>query len=201
MTFVSVAQASRRLGVDAKTLHRWLVEAQIPLHSSPQDGRKKRVSSDHLQVLARLHQRSLTPLPEVPPAPIPAEVPELAAALLALPERLAALQAQIAALQQQVADLTLLLQQQAPAPVSPAPAAQPSRRSSKPAPRSRPAAKTPRKPIHVIPRVEYGDEGHYVVICPKHGLYCFRGKKICYNKEEDAAENRGSQPCESRIRK
>jgi len=166
MTFVSVAQASRRLGVDAKTLHRWLVEAQIPLHSSPQDGRKKRVSSDHLQVLARLHQRSLTPLPEVPPAPIPAEVPELAAALLALPERLAALQ-------QQVADLTLLLQQQAPAPVSPAPAAQPSRRSSKPAPRSRPAAKTPRKPIHVIPRVEYGDEGHYVVICPKHGLLPF----------------------------
>jgi hypothetical protein len=176
MTFVSVAQASRRLGVDAKTLHRWLVEAQIPLHSSPQDGRKKGVSSDHLQVLARLHQRSLTPLPEVPPAPIPAEVPELAAALLALPERLAALQAQIAALQQQVADLTLLLQQQAPAPVSPAPAAQPSRRSSKPAPpapRSRPAAKTPRKPIHVIPRVECGDEGHYVVICPKHGLLPF----------------------------
>ena len=170
MTFVSVAQASRRLGVDAKTLHRWLGEAQIPLHSSPQDGRKKGVSSDHLQVLARLHQRSLTPLPQVPPAPIPAEAPELAAALLALPERLAALQAQIAALQQQVADLTLLLQQQAPAPVSPAPAAQPSRRSSKPAPHSRPAAKTPRKPVHVIPRVEYGDEGHYVVICPKKGL-------------------------------
>ena len=118
MTFVSVAQASRRLGVDAKTLHRWLGEAHIPLHSSPHDGRKKGVSSDHLQVLARLHQRSLTPLPEVPPAPVPAEAPELSAALLALPERLAALQTQIAALQQQVADLTLLLQQQAPAPVA-----------------------------------------------------------------------------------
>jgi hypothetical protein len=32
-------------------------------------------------------------------------------------------------------------------------------------------------------------------------LYCFRGKKICYKKKEDAAENRRSQPCESRIRK
>ncbi len=32
-------------------------------------------------------------------------------------------------------------------------------------------------------------------------LYCFRGKKICYNKREEAAENRRSQPCESRIRK
>ena len=38
---------------------------------------------------------------------------------------------------------------------------------------SRPAAKTPRKPVPVIPRVEYGDEGRYVVICPKHGLLPF----------------------------
>ena len=27
--------------------------------------------------------------------------------------------------------------------------------------------------MHVIPRVEYGDKGHYVVICPKHGLLPF----------------------------
>ena len=54
------------------------------------------------------------------------------------------------------------------------------KRSPKPtssAPRSRLAAsaatKTPPKPVHVIPRVEYGDEGHYVVICPKHGLLPF----------------------------
>jgi len=40
-----------------------------------------------------------------------------------------------------------------------------------------------------------------IVFYAKQVLYCFRGKKICYNKKEDAAETRRSQPCESRIRK
>ena len=183
MTFLSVAQAARHLGIDAKTLRRWLADAQLPLHSHPRDGRKKGVSSEHLHLLARLHQRCLAPLPPAPPAPVPGELEAVSAALLALPERLSALQTQIAALQQQVTDLTCLLQQHAPKPVSlaaPALLSGRSKRSPKPAPpapRSRPAAsataKTPRKPVHVIPRVEYGDEGHYVVICPKHGLLPF----------------------------
>jgi hypothetical protein len=177
MTVVSVVEAAHRLGIDAKTLRRWLADAQLPLHSHPHDGRKKGVHGEHLQLLAHLHQRSLAPLPEVPPAPHPDEALALPAVLLALPERLDALQAQITALQQQVADLTSLLQQQTHSPVSSA-QLQPSRgsqRSSKPAaPRSRPAAtKTPRKPVHVIPRVEYGDEGRYVVICPKQGVLPF----------------------------
>ena len=98
MTFVSVAQATKRLGIDAKTLHRWLADAQLALHHHPHDGRQKGVSAQELYVLAHLHQRSLTPLPEVPPAPIAASVPELSPALLGLPERLDALQTQIAAL-------------------------------------------------------------------------------------------------------
>jgi len=180
MTFLSLAQASRRLGIDAKTLRRWLADAQLPQQSCPHDGRKKGVSGDHLQVLARLHQRSLTPLPEVPPASIPAEAPELSAALLALPERLAALQTQIAALQQQVADLTRLMMQHGPEPVIPLAPPKPASTAKRPAkptssaPRSRPAAsataKPPPKPTHVLPRVEYGREGRYVMICPKHGL-------------------------------
>ena len=183
MTFVSVAQATRRLGIDAKTLRRWLADAQLPLPSHPHDGRKKGVSGEHLQVLARLHQRSLAPLPQEPPAPVASEGPPLPAALLALPERLGALQAQIAALQQQVADLTHLLQQHTCQPVSTPPPAQQTqmtRRSPKPtpsAPRARPAAsaaaKPARKPTHVLPRVEYGGEGHYVVICPKQGRLPF----------------------------
>ena len=180
MTFVSLAEATRRLGIDAKTLRRWLEEAQLALQGHPRDGRKKGVSAEHLQALARLHQRSLAPLPPELPAPAPSELSPLAAALLALPETLCILQAQIAALQQQVADLTSLLQQQLHQPASPpAPAPQPrvARRPPNPtssALRSRPAAaataKTPPKPAHVIPRVEYGREGRYVVICPKHGV-------------------------------
>jgi transposase-like protein len=180
MSFVSVADACRRLGIDAKTLRRWLAEAQLPLHSHPRDGRKKGVSSEHLHLLARLHQRSLAPLPQETPVPVPGELP---AALLALPETLCTLQAQLAALQQQVADLTHLLQQHAhPPSISAAPTQQTrtTRRPPKPTPpaaRAWPAtaatAKTPPKPAQVLPRVEYGREGHYVVICPKHGLLPF----------------------------
>lgn len=176
MTFVSLAEATRRLGIDVKTLHRWLVEAQISLHSHPDDGRKKGVSDEHLQVLARLHQRSLTPLSQVPSVPLASPVPQLAAAVLTLPEQLCVLQAQIAALQQQVADLTRLITQHGSEPSIPVAPAQASR-TRKPtaqAPHSRRTAsaksKTPPKPVHVIPRVEYGGQGHYVVICPKKGL-------------------------------
>jgi DNA-binding transcriptional MerR regulator len=177
MTFVSVAEAAHHLGIDTKTLHHWLAEAQLPLQNHPGDGRKKGMSLEHLQMLARLHQRSLASLPEVPPAPVPNEDPPFPASLLELPEQLCALQAQIAVLQLQVADLTRLLQQHEPASAIPAAPHQPpkaTKRPSKPAPRSRlaasPPAKPPHKPVHVIPRVEYGEEGHFVVICPKHGL-------------------------------
>jgi hypothetical protein len=182
MTIVSVTEAAHRLGIDAKTLHRWLAEAQLPLHHHPGDGRKKGLSDEHLQTLARLHQRSLAPLSPEPSARQAFEEPELSAALLALPERLSALHAQIAAVQQQVADLTHLLQQPAGQLVSPPPAQQtkttrPPSRPAPPTPHSRPAAspaaKTPRQPVHVIPRVEYGSEGRYVVICPKRGVLPF----------------------------
>jgi hypothetical protein len=181
MTFVSVVDACRRLGIDAKTLRRWLVDAQLPLQSHPRDGRKKGVNSEHLQRLSRLHQRSLVPLPQEPPAPVPSDLPPLPTAFLALPDTLSALQAQITALQRQVADLTSLLQRRLPQPVSsppPAPQPKPAKRSSQPAspvPRTRSTAPTTTssKPAHVIPRVEYGKEGRYVVICPKRGLLPF----------------------------
>jgi hypothetical protein len=176
MTFLSVAQACHRLGIDAKTLRRWMTDAQLALQCHPHDGRKKGVSSEHLHLLARLHQRSLAPLPEESLAVAP---PGLSAALLALPEQLAALQAQITALQHQMADLTRLISQPRPDPALPLTPTKPSstvKQRAKPtrsASGSRPAAKTPRKPVHVIPRVEYGKEGHYVVICPKGGLLSF----------------------------
>ena len=179
MTCVSGAEACRRLGIDAKTLRRWLADAQLPLQAHPHDGRKKGLSGEHLHALARLHQRSLAPFPQELPASLADEMPELSTALLALPERLGALQAQIAALQQQVAELPHLLQQHGSGlALSAAPTQQTRtiRRPPKPAPpasRARPAAKPPRKPAHVIPRVEYVSEGHYVVICPKQGLLPF----------------------------
>jgi hypothetical protein len=183
MTFFSVADACRRLGIDAKTLRRWLTDAQLPLQNHPRDGRKKGVSSEHLHLLAHLHQRGLAPLPPGPSQSVPDALPPLPAALLALPETLCALQTQIAALQQQVAELTSLLTSQLQQPARTFAWPKPSkvaRQPAKPAslvPHARSAAassaKAPRKPVHVIPRVEYGNEGRYVVICPKRGVLPF----------------------------
>lgn len=176
MTFFSLAEATRRLGIDAKTLHRWLADAQLPLQCHPRDGRKKGLSDEQLQTLARLHHRSAASLSQESPVPLPSQGPPLPAELLALPETLAAFQAQVVTLQQQVAHLTSLLQQPLHQPISPpAPASQPKAakplpKPAPPAPRSRPVTKQTSKPVHILPRVEYGPEGRYVVICPKQGL-------------------------------
>ena len=76
--------------------------------------------------------------------------------------RLDAFQTQIAALQQQVTALTRLLQQHWQEPAIQAVSTKPPKSASRPS-----------KPVHVIPRVEYGDEGHYVVICPTQGVLPF----------------------------
>jgi len=151
----------------------------ITLQCHPHDGRKKGLSEEHLQALARLHQRRLASSKEEGPAQLPCQIPALPADLLSLPEQFAAMQAQLVTLQQQVTDLTRLLQQHRPEPAIPLAPTKPTSTAKSPAKptRSRPAAsasaKTPPKPVHVIPRVEYGEEGHYVVICPKRGLLPF----------------------------
>jgi len=174
MTCLSLAEGSRRLGVDPKTLRRWLSLAHLPLQSHPGDGREKGITSESLQLLARLHHRSLTPLPPEPPAPEAFALPPLPAALLALPEQIGALQAQLTALEQQVAALTHVVGQHAHQPAIPAAPTKPpktvKRPPKPPAPRARSAASAGAKPTQVLPRVEYAREGHYVVICPKHGL-------------------------------
>jgi hypothetical protein len=184
MTFVSLAQATHQLGIDVKTLHRWLCDAQLALQCHPDDGRKKGVNSEHLHLLARLHQRSLVPQSEESAASEALAPPELSAVLLAMPEQLAALQAQISALQHQVADLTRLMLQPKPdlaLPLTPTKPSSPVKQRAKPtrsASSSRSVAsastKTPPKPIHVIARVEYDKQGRYVVICPKGGLLPLR---------------------------
>ena len=182
MTLVPLTQAALRLGIDAKTLRRWLADAGLPLHADPQDARKKGVPGEHLHLLARLHQRSLTPASAVPSAHEEASPVPLPAAVLALPEALSALQAQITALEQQVVTLTQLIQHPPAPPTVPAAPEKTHKRSAKtspPAPKTPSVAKAPRKPVHVIPRVEYRADGGYVVICPKKGLLA-----ICPDTQE-----------------
>src|SRR5579864_756201 len=133
MIFLSVADACRHLGIDPKTLHRWLAHAHLSLQGHPGDGRKHGLSEDDLRQLARLHQRALPLLPAVPLAPLSAARPSLPAELLALPQTLNALHAQVTALQQQVADLTHLLQPHIHPP-APAPQAKAAQQTATPAP-------------------------------------------------------------------
>ena len=170
MTLVPLAQAALRLGIDAKTLRRWLADAQFPLQSDPQDARKKGVRVEHLHLLAHQHQRSLTSASADPRAHEETSPVPLPAAVLALPETLSALQAQVTALQQQVATLTQLLRQPPATPLAaPKKTRQRSANVTPPTSKTRPVAKALRKPVHVIPRVEYRGDGGYVVICPKKG--------------------------------
>ena len=157
MSFVSLADASRQLGIDAKTLRRWLGEALVPLQSHPRDGRKKGLSRSCLEQLAARHHRALQTLA---PAAAPPAAALLPTELLTLPEQLAAMQAQLGLLQQQVQALS---QQLHAALTPPAPTPAPLTAAA-PAPASAAAV---RKPVHVLTRLEYVREGHYVVIAPQ----------------------------------
>jgi transposase-like protein len=46
MIFFSVADACRHLGIDPKTLHRWLAHAHLSLQAHPGDGRKHGLRED-----------------------------------------------------------------------------------------------------------------------------------------------------------
>ncbi len=180
MTLIALADCCRQLSIDAKTLRRWLAQAQFTPQPHPGDARSSGITADHLRLLARAHHRSLPALPEELPALAPTgpapELFPLPPELLALLQTLSAVPGQIAAVQQQLAALT---QRLAPPPLLASQASQDKARVrsrlSAPAPtRSRPAkaatTQRPRPPAHVLPLVEYAAPGHYVVLCPKHGL-------------------------------
>jgi transposase-like protein len=177
MTIMALADCCRQLAIDPKTLRRWLAQAQLTLQPHPGDARLKGITAEQLHLLATAHHRSLPTLSEERPtsAPIEAAPPSspLPPQLLDLLQQLRALPGEIAALQQQLAALKERLEQP---PVTASQAHQGALRRGHPSPAiavapSRPSAPPrPQPPAHVLPRVEYGSEGHYVVICPKHGL-------------------------------
>ena len=170
MTFISLSHASRQLGIDAKTLHRWLTQAQLAVQAHPRDARLKGLSGEQLEELARTHHRRLLDRPEHPPAADP--WPGLPADLLTLPETLVAVQAQLTALQQQVAALTGLLPQAVALPVSTGAVALLTE-DPLASPPAAPAPTPPVKPRHVLPLVESTQQGRYVVIGPQEGLLPF----------------------------
>jgi hypothetical protein len=183
MTLIALTACCRLLAIDGKTLRRWLAQAQLPVQAHPSDARCKGLSGDHLLLLASAHHRRLTGLSPEWPAPAPTAPPpassELSASLIPALQTLSALPAQIAALQQQLADLTALVQPHPPRPSVTPRSHHPAARLGEPTPtnasaRSRSAAssrtKQPGPSVPVLPLIEYGVQGTYVVICPTRGL-------------------------------
>jgi len=187
MPLIALTDCCRLLVIDPKTFRRWLATAQLSLEPHPTDGRSKGLPSEQLSQLATAHRRTLAPGQTQPPPHPPSSRPEQACAAPAAPcqsELLCQLLAQLATVQEQLGRLShQLAELQPPANVDPvhppalseqAPVAIP--------PAVRPAASDKqqsvqescsRPPVRVFPLVEYGRDGHYIVICPKEGRLSF----------------------------
>ena len=203
MTILSLADSCRLLAIDAKTLRHWLRLAHISVQAHPFDARLKCVTSEQVQHLAATHRRTLPesreqPFPATPPAPsiLPdvstavwsSVVSEISGPITELAQHLGSLQAQIAMLQNQLALLTEQLQkeQQRRTSVietfentslessldkSAESSLDKSAKSS--LDKSVPVSIDRRKHPHILPLVEYGAQGQYVVISPEEGLLSF----------------------------
>ena len=189
MPSLSFIECCHLLAVDPKTLRQWLAQAQMSLHMHPTDARIKCLTSEQVNVLARLHGRVLQ-ASELPPACVsstPSEVqsrvPPAVVSDADLRARLVQVEAQVATLQAQLTVLALqllqereqrteqrLLKLEAQLASTKEPRISPSARSGPleqvmPALACHPTEKRSR----LIPLIEYGARGQYVLICPKEG--------------------------------
>jgi len=196
MTLLALKQGCALLGIDAKTLRHWVQQAHLCLQPHPNDARLKCLTSEHLEQLAVLHHRPLDlpgalvqlHLAEASPALVPEKPsPQEEANLLC---RLAHLETQLALVQQQLAGLALeLLQEhnqryehrlhtleiliQPPSEHVQAVCAKPSTSEQ----RSQPDKSLKTSHVHpmkgrrraILPLIEYGADGTYIVICPQQG--------------------------------
>ena len=195
MTLFPLTDCCERLSVDPKTLRQWVKQAGLPLHTHPTDARVKCLTLPQVQQLARSHGRTLQPHP-VPPSgsgastsvcgePQPLTAPACPSEA-DLQQQLASLQVQVVLLQQQLAQLTSVLFLGPPTsvdqaraslaalippteslrPCSPALPQQREASQAEAGPRPHPA-ESRRRPL--LPLIEYGAGGSYVVICPQEG--------------------------------
>jgi hypothetical protein len=194
MTSLSVIEWCHLLAIDPKTLRQWLAQAQISLHTHPRDARIKCLTSEQVHVLASLHSRVLQ-LPasglasaSASPKPDEAEsqIPTTAVPDADLRERLAQMEAKVATLQTQLTHLALQLVQEreqcTEQRLLTLEAQFPSIGEHALAPLARPAPSVPDQPAmppfachptekrsRLIPLIEYGARGQYVLICPEEG--------------------------------
>ena len=194
MTIVSLTDCCRLLAIDAKTLRRWLSLAHISVQAHPLDARLKCVTWEQVQQVAATHRRILpesseqhfqaepSPLstpPDVRSASVLAPVvSDVSAHIMDLTQQLGSLQAHVATLQHQLSLLTEQLQKEQEWRTSHVSTFKDESLESSQDKESAPASTHSasidrRKHPHVLPLVEYGTQGKYVVISPEQGRLSF----------------------------
>ena len=194
MASLSIIDSCHLLSIDPKTLRQWLAQAKLSLHAHPTDARVKCLSSEQVHLLASLHGRLLQLPPEglalggTSPKPdeVESRVPSPSLPDADLQERLVQMEAQIATLQAQLTDLGLQLLQEREqrtehrllaleaqltsagehtlVPLSGSAPSMPSQLAMPPF-----ACHPSEKRAPLIPLIEYGARGRYVLICPEAG--------------------------------
>jgi len=188
------------LGIDPKTLRNWLRRAHMPFSTHPSDARLKCLTWEQVQQLATLHARPLqmppepspmlgnavTPLALSPEHAAPAQENEapLLSATSSLSEEaelrkaVCGLEAKVLTLQEQLTQLTLeLLRERSERyeqRLSALEALLPPKAGNSPCAPQRPLQPAElRARSRLLPRIEYGTQGLYVLICPQAGVLSF----------------------------
>jgi hypothetical protein len=192
MPSLSLAECCRLLTIDPKTLRQWLAQTHMALHTDPTNAKIKCLEVEQVETLARLHGRMLqlpaaasattTATSEAQSQLFPPSVPDAD-----LRARLAHMEAQIATLQAQLTDLTLqLLREREQRTEQRLLALEAERVSACDRPSvSFPGGGVPTVPCQpalpalvchptekrsrLIPLIEYGARGRYVLISPEEG--------------------------------
>ena len=189
MTSLSFMECCHLFAIDPKTLRQWLAQAQMSLHTHPTDARVKCLTSEQVHLLASLHSRvlqasALAPASasatsgEVESCMPPATVPDTD-----LRARLVQMEAQMATLQAQLTDLALQLLQEREQRTEQrlltlearlASAEQYAQAPQTSSVQCQPAipplvCHLTEKRSRLIPLIEYGARGCYVLICPEEG--------------------------------
>ncbi|HEY1348807.1 MAG TPA: hypothetical protein VGF67_04185 [Ktedonobacteraceae bacterium] len=173
----SLSQCCTLLAVDPKTLRQWLTQTHLALHPHPLDARIKCPTSEQVELLANLHDRVLSlpveGLSAVPTDEKPEKRTGTALSDADLRTRLAQMEAQVATLQTQLTDLTLQLlreREQRTRERLLALEAEPVERVLTVASQVvLPSFAHHATGKRLIPLIEYGARGRYVLISPEDG--------------------------------
>lgn len=181
MTSLAFMECCQRLSVTPKTLRQWLAQAEMSLHPHPTDARITCLTSEQLHLLAQLHGRVLHPSgnPSVGDGLLPDKTTDAD-----LQTRLAQLEAQVATLQTQLTDLALQLLKERQTSPEQASLDRPVQQtladghvlaasirsvSRQPVLLSALECHPTEKPHRLVPLIEYGAQGRYVLISPEEG--------------------------------